>query len=152
MTFFHTSLNSPFGPLSLFEEGGALIVLEWGRPPNVNSSPLLERATRQLTEYFDGSRHTFDLPLRPAGTPFQHRVWAAMQTIPFGQTETYGALAIIAGGGPRAVGMACGANPIPIIIPCHRVVGAGGKMIGYSGGHGIETKHQLLQLEGAQLI
>ena len=152
MTFFHASINSPFGPLTLFEETGAIIVLEWGRPPGVNSSQLLETATRQLTEYFDGQRQTFDLPLRPEGTPFQRHVWTAMQTIPFGETQTYGALSKTAGGGPRAVGTACGANPVPIIIPCHRIVGTGGRLTGYSGGQGIETKHQLLQLEGAQLI
>ena len=152
MTVFYLSMTSPVGPLTLFEEDGALIVLEWGRVPAANASPLLTEATRQLTAYFDGHLQGFDLPLNPAGTDFQHQVWAAMREIPYGRTETYGELAERIGGVARAVGGACGANPLPILIPCHRVTGAGGRMTGYSGGQGVETKRDLLRLEGACLL
>jgi len=149
---FYTSMNSPVGPLTVFETDGAIVALEWGRVPASRSSPLLNDATRQLTAYFDGHLETFDLPVAPAGSDFQHRVWQAMSEIPYGRTETYGELAQRIGGVARAVGGACGANPIPIIIPCHRVTGAGGRMTGYSAGEGIETKRALLRLEGATLI
>lgn len=152
MTVFHVSMNSPVGPLTLFEEAGALIVLEWGRVPAANPSPLLAEATRQLTAYFDGHLRDFDLPLNPAGTEFQQRVWTAMRNIPYGATETYGDLAKRVDGVARAVGGACGANPLPILIPCHRVTGAGGRLTGYSAGEGVETKRNLLRLEGARLI
>lgn len=152
MADFYTSMNSPVGPLTIFETDGAIVALEWGRVPASRSSPLLNDATRQLTAYFDGRLETFGLPVAPAGSDFQHRVWRAMSEIPYGRTETYGALAHRIGGVARAVGGACGANPIPIIIPCHRVTGAGGRMTGYSAGEGIETKRALLRLEGATLI
>ena len=152
MADFYTSMNSPVGPLTIFETDGAIVALEWGRVPASRSSPLLNDATRQLTAYFDGHLETFDLPIAPAGSDFQHRVWQAMSEIPYGRTETYGELAQRIGGVARAVGGACGANPIPIIIPCHRVTGAGGRMTGYSAGEGIETKRALLRLEGATLI
>ncbi|MAO54233.1 MAG: cysteine methyltransferase [Rhodospirillaceae bacterium] len=152
MADFYTSMNSPVGPLTVFETDGAIIALEWGRVPASRSSPLLNDATRQLTAYFDGHLETFDLPIAPAGSDFQHRVWQAMSEIPYGRTETYGELAQRIGGVARAVGGACGANPIPILIPCHRVTGAGGRMTGYSAGEGIETKRALLRLEGATLI
>lgn len=155
MTVFYASLNSPLGPLTVFEEAGAITVLEWGHAPGSRSSPLINQATRQLTEYFDGMRRDFDLPLNPAGTPFRKSIWAAMQKIPYGETWTYGELAQAAGAKPgagRATGAACGANPTPILIPCHRVVGTNGALTGYSGGEGIETKKILLRLEGARLI
>ena len=156
MSTFYLSMNSPVGPLTLFEEAGALIVLEWGRVPAANASPLLTEATRQLTAYFDGQLEDFDLPLNPAGTEFQQRVWSAMREIPYGRTETYGDLAKRIGAdgntSARAVGGACGANPLPILIPCHRVTGAGGRLTGYSAGEGVETKRNLLRLEGAQLL
>jgi len=152
MTVFYLSMNSPVGPLTLFEEAGDLTVLEWGRVPAANASPLLTEATRQLTAYFDGRLRDFDLPLAPAGTEFQQRVWRAMRAIPYGETETYGELARKLQSVARAVGGACGANPLPILIPCHRVTGAGGALTGYSAGQGVETKRNLLRLEGARLI
>lgn len=152
MADFYTSMNSPVGPLTVFEAAGAIVALEWGRAPVSQSSPLLNEATRQLTAYFDGHLETFDLPVAPVGSDFQQRVWTAMSAIPYGRTETYGQLADRIGAVARAVGGACGANPIPIIIPCHRVTGAGGRMTGYSAGEGIETKRALLRLEGATLI
>ena len=110
---------------------------------------MLAEAARQLTEYFAGERREFALPLAPSGTPFRRRVWQAMQAIPYGQTRSYGDLARALDSAPRAVGGACGANPIPLVIPCHRVVGAGGALGGFSGGAGCDTKRQLLALERA---
>jgi methylated-DNA-[protein]-cysteine S-methyltransferase len=104
--------------------------------------------SRQLAEYFAGERREFDLPLAPSGTAFQLRVWAALLEIPYGETTSYGALAATLGLGPagsRAVGAANGRNPISIVVPCHRVIGAGGALIGYGGG--LPTKRALLDLE-----
>jgi len=144
----YLSMHSPIGPLTLFEDAGAIVSIDWGRAPEPSETPLLAAARDQLNAYFDGRLRTFDLPLRPAGTPFQRAVWALMQRIPYGATRTYGDLAHALDTAPRAVGGACGRNPIPIIIPCHRVLGAGGSMTGYSGGAGIATKQALLSLEG----
>lgn len=150
-------VSTPVGDLTVFEEKGAIVALEFGRAgesPRANNklagnppdepSALLKRAGRQLDEYFAGRRKKFDLPLRPAGTPFQRRVWARLAAIPYGRVETYGVLAKALRSGPRAVGGACGANPIPILIPCHRVLGAGGALGGYSGAGGTATKRFLL--------
>ncbi len=148
---------SPLGPLHLREAHDSITHLDWGpavqtdllgdaEPPN-DDTPLLNRAVHQLNAYFFcGLRH-FDLPLAPAGTAFQRAVWQQMQAIPYGQTRTYGEIARWLRSAPRAVGRACGRNPIPIVIPCHRVVASGG-LGGYSGDGGADTKHWLLQLEG----
>jgi methylated-DNA-[protein]-cysteine S-methyltransferase len=143
-------VSTPIGDLTIFEEGGAIVALEFGRAPAVAGKPsaLLKRAARQLAEYFDDRRKTFDLPLKPAGTAFQRRVWARLAAIPYGKVETYGALANKLRSAPRAVGGACGANPIPILIPCHRVLGANGGLGGYSGAGGVATKRFLLAREG----
>ncbi len=147
-------IESPVGRLSITEANGALVRSAWsdheaGDPrAQPGETPLLARAAEQLGEYFAGARRDFDLPLNPAGTPFQRRVWTEMARIPFGATESYGALARKTGSVARAVGGACGANPIPIVIPCHRVVGEGGVLGGFSGGTGVETKIALLELEG----
>lgn len=143
-------MPSPLGALTLFAENGALTVIEHGRAPDMagEPDPVLIEARRQLDAYFDGTLRTFDLPLAPAGTGKQKAIWRAMRDIPYGETETYGDLAKRAGSGPRAVGMACGANPLPIVVPCHRVMGAGGTLGGYSFADGVETKKQLLTLEG----
>lgn len=145
----HTSVNTPSGVLSLFEHADALVALEWGRAPDKHITPLLESACAQLLAYFDGALSTFDLPLRPDGTPFQRAVWDRLRRIPHGETTTYGRLAASLGTGPRAVAAACARNPIPIIIPCHRVVAANHRLGGYSGGDGVATKEMLLRLEGA---
>ena len=145
------TVESPVGPLTITVEDEAIIAVDFGAggelPPN---GGLLAAAARQLSDYFAGTCRTFDLPLAPRGTPFRLRVWAAMQAIPYGETRSYGALARALDTAPRAVGGACGANPIPLIIPCHRVTGAGGTLGGYSGGTGCATKLQLLELEGAR--
>ncbi|HEX9703568.1 MAG TPA: methylated-DNA--[protein]-cysteine S-methyltransferase [Rhodospirillales bacterium] len=146
---FHClSMTGPLGPLTVFEESGAIVALEWGRAGRSNPTPLLHEARAQLDAYFDGRLQDFDLPLRPQGTPFQQAVWGHMRRIPYGQVRTYGDLAKAMHSAARAVGGASGRNPIAIVIPCHRVVGAGGRMTGYSGGQGVATKQALLRLEG----
>ena len=150
MTAAHCTIESPVGPLTITAEEDAITAVEFG--PGSGPSPnggVLAEAAHQLTEYFNGSLRVFDLPLVPHGTPFRLQVWEAMQAIPYGQTRSYGDLARDLDSAPRAVGGACGANPIPLIIPCHRVVGAGGALGGFSGGAGCDTKRQLLALEGA---
>ncbi len=149
MTFFAINVPSPVGTLSLFADDNALTVVEWGRGPDAPSTPLLDEAAKQLNAYFDGKLKEFDLPLDPSGTEFQKSVWFEFAHIPYGEVQTYGDISTKLSSHARAVGMACGANPIPIILPCHRVVGSNGKMTGFSGGEGIETKIQLLTLEGA---
>lgn len=113
---------------------------------------LCRRATQELQHYFAGTCQKFTVPLAPQGTPFQHSVWECVQTIPYGQTRTYGEIAEALGGKnlSRAVGLANGANPIPIMIPCHRVLGKGRALTGYGGG--LAMKRYLLQREGAVLI
>lgn len=144
------SIPSPIGQLTIDEAGDAIIAIRWAAGPPGNGSPLLAEAAHQLEAYFDGKLSRFDLPLAPSGTPFETRVWAAMQTIPYGETRSYGDLASALGSAPRAVGRACGRNPIPIVIPCHRVLARGG-LGGYSGDGGLATKTRLLALEGALL-
>lgn len=150
MTATSCTIESPVGPLTITAEDGAVTAVDFGGGggPRPNTGVLTE-AARQLTEFFAGDRREFALPLTPQGTPFRRRVWAAMQAIPYGETRSYGDLARELGSAPRAIGGACGANPIPLIIPCHRVVGAGGALGGFSGGAGCDTKRQLLALERA---
>jgi methylated-DNA-[protein]-cysteine S-methyltransferase len=143
----HLTLHSPLGELTVFEQDGRIVALEWGRGAGApQRTAVLAEAKRQLDAYFDDPTARFDLPLDPAGTPFQRRVWEAMREIPPGRTMRYGEIAQRLGSSARAVGGACGANPIPIIIPCHRVVAAG-SLGGYSGGEGPDTKRHLLALE-----
>lgn len=142
------SLHSPVGDLTISEDGGAIVSVDWGWVQAQGGSALLIEARRQLDDYFDGKRDSFDLPLAPAGTDYQRRVWQALCAIPSGSTCTYADIARSVGGSPRAVGGANGRNPIPIIIPCHRVVATTG-IGGYSGGEGLPTKRFLLALEGA---
>ena len=145
------SLHSPFGDLTVSEENGAIVAVDWGWGRDQTETPLLLRARAALFDYFDGARRDFDLPLAPAGSPFRTRVWAALRAIPYGETRTYGDLAAALGSAPRAIGQANGANPIPILIPCHRVV-AGNGLGGYSGGDGPATKRALLALEAGGML
>jgi methylated-DNA-[protein]-cysteine S-methyltransferase len=115
------------------------------------TTPVLALAAAQLAEYFAGRRRVFELPLAPAANAFQARVREAMLAIPFGAVGSYGGIAAMIGSGPRAIGGACGRNPLPIVVPCHRVLGAGGRAGGYSGIGGLETKRFLLALEGVTL-
>ena len=149
------SIHSPVGDLTVYEENESIIVLEWGwvpadLPGADPDHPLLIEACAQLHDYFDGKRSTFDLPLAPEGTPFQKEVWRVMSEIPAGKTRTYGDVAKELGSAAQPVGTACGANPIPVIIPCHRIVAKDG-LGGFSGDGGVETKQQLLRLEGVAL-
>jgi methylated-DNA-[protein]-cysteine S-methyltransferase len=140
------SIPSPIGQLTIDESDDAIIAIRWADASAGNGSPLLSETARQLAAYFDGRLSRFDLPLAPAGSPFEGRVWSAMQAIPFGETRCYGDLARGIGSAPRAVGRACGKNPIPIVIPCHRVLAKAG-LGGYSGAGGLATKQHLLALE-----
>lgn len=150
-------LDSPIGYLHLKATEDALVEISFlekeknQNPPNP-SSGIISRAVDQLNEYFEGKRTAFELPLAPEGTKFQRQVWNVLQAIPFGSTITYSRLSEKLGNPKaiRAVGRANGQNPIPIIIPCHRVVGSNDDLIGYSGG--IERKRRLLQHEGALLL
>lgn len=151
------TVATPTGPFRLTAEDGAITRATWleaeaDGTEDAASTPLLMEAAAQLKDYFEGSRQLFDLPLRPSGGAFQRSVWAEMRKIPYGSVKTYGDLAKALGGEARAVGGACGSNPIPILIPCHRIVGADGTMTGFSGRRGVETKLDLLRHEGAMLI
>lgn len=144
------TMQSPIGLLTIEETDGAITALRFGgetvSPP---PTPLLQRAAQQLTEYFAARRRRFDLPLRPQGTAFQQAAWSALCDIPYGQTRTYAQQAAAIGNPKacRAVGMANHRNPLPLFIPCHRVIGAGGKLTGYAGG--LAVKRFLLELEQA---
>ena len=146
-------IDSPVGRLAAIGTASAVTAVTWcdttSLPTAAPGSPAAT-AARQLQEYFSRERSEFDVPIALAGSDFQRRVWAAMQKIRFGETITYGDIARQIDSAPRAVGMACGTNPIPIIVPCHRVVASTGRLTGYSAGDGIETKRQLLALEGQQ--
>ena len=122
------------------------MAVDWGWGRDQDATALLVEARRQLQAYFDGRLSRFALPLSPAGSAYRRRVWSALCEIPPGQTRTYAQIARVAGGAARSVGQANGANPIPVIIPCHRVIGAA-DMGGYSAGEGLTTKRFLLQLE-----
>ena len=142
-------MSSPIGPLTLVEEDGAIVQLLFGAYGSDGAkTPVLSEAEQQLTEYFSGRRREFTLPLKPAGTAFQQAVWQALRGIPFGETRSYAEIAqsVKRPRAFRAVGMANHCNPIPVIIPCHRVVGSDGSLTGYAGG--LETKRILLHLEG----
>ncbi len=140
------SLHTPLGDLTVSDEDGAIVAVDWGWGRDQEHTPLLDEARAQLQAYFDGRLTRFDLPLAPAGTSYRQKVWAALRDIPTGETRTYGDIARLAGGTARSVGQANGANPIPVLIPCHRVVAATG-IGGYTGGDGLTTKRFLLQLE-----
>lgn len=149
---FHISFPSAIGPLTIFAENDAIIVIESGKIPGEGSDdPLLIEARAQIDAYFDGKLGKFDLPLGPDGTSRQKEIWATMNRIPYGTTMTYGELSALVGSSARAIGSACGANPIPIVQPCHRVVGAKNALTGFSFAGGAETKYQLLKLEGVML-
>ncbi len=156
MTIFHTRIDSPAGPLTLAASNEGLLAMEFqhSRHPVVRDQhwheddhPLLAQAARQLEEYFSGQRQQFDLPLAPAGTAFQRQVWALLPDIGYGQTISYGELARRLGrpSAVRAAAAAIGRNPLSIIVPCHRVLGANGALTGFGGG--LPVKRFLLALE-----
>lgn len=143
--------NTPAGTLTIAADDKAICAVSFGRVEidnaEVKETPLITKTITELNEYFKGWRKEFDLPLAPQGTDFQQKVWQTLQNIPYGQTRSYKEIAKAAGSpnGYRAVGMANNKNPIAIIIPCHRVIGTNGKMVGYAGG--LNTKENLLKLE-----
>lgn len=155
----HTiAYDCPIGRLLLHSDSHHLVGLDilpesdralTSHLPTSSEDPILSQTVTQLSEYFAGTRQSFDIPTSTAGTPFQQKVWEALATIPYGHTLTYQGLGQRAGVGiaPRAVGGAVGRNPIAIVIPCHRVLGSTGTITGYSGGDGIITKEHLLRLE-----
>jgi len=156
----YTLLDSPFGTLALTSDGSHLtgvrfprrdgrpaVELDWQRD---DDAAVLVQARAQLAAYFSGKRTRFALPLRPQGTAFQRSVWRALMKVPFGRTSTYGALAAAIGRptAARAVGAAVGANPLAVVVPCHRIIGADGTLTGYAGG--LARKAKLLALEGVR--
>jgi methylated-DNA-[protein]-cysteine S-methyltransferase len=148
---YTASVQTPVGPLTVVERDNAIVSVNWGKAKREDETPLLAAAKAQLDGYFFCGLRKFELPLKPEGTEFDKQVWQAMLDIPYGRTRTYGEVASEIGGTARDVGAACGHNPIPIFIPCHRIVGADGAMVGYSGGAGVESKVALLALEGVLL-
>lgn len=151
---YYAYIESPIGLVEIGSDGEAIISLYFvdaPRPDAVNH-PLAEEAARQVAAYFAGERQVFDLPLKLEGTAFQRRVWNHLTTIPYGRTTTYQEIADALGNprAVRAVGAANGQNPISIIVPCHRVIGSDGKLVGYGGG--LWRKEWLLRHEGALLV
>ena len=157
VTVYYKHIESPIGSLFIAADDTGLRAIEFpeNRHPvkrhgewREGDHPLLEKTARQLGEYFAGTRQSFDLPLAPYGTDFQLGVWQALRLIPFGETWSYAQLAAKIGktSAMRAVGAANGRNPLPIIVPCHRVIGADGSLTGFGGG--LPTKEFLLRLEG----
>lgn len=147
MFFYET----PIGKIGIAEEDGALTQLTFRTEPPAGAvleeTPLIAQCRQQLEEYFAGKRKSFDLPLCPKGTEFQKKVWTSLCEIPYGETRTYGEIAAAVGNpkAARAVGMANNRNPISVLVPCHRVIGSGGKLVGYGGG--LDKKKFLLDLE-----
>ena len=148
MMFFQT-IDSPTGPLTITASEEAITGIGFGADSDSNPNEITQMAAVQLSEYFQGNRVTFELPLEVSGTKFQESVWGELLKIPSGETVSYAYVAQKIGKpkAARAVGGAVGANPIPIIIPCHRVMASNGAITGYSGGNGIETKQKLLDHE-----
>lgn len=154
----YTTMNSPIGELLLVGDGDTLsgLYMQEGRKPKRTATSWSESATpfvdvkRQLEEYFAGERTTFEVKLAPEGAPFEREVWHALEAIPYGETVSYGEIARRVGQptAARAVGTANGRNPIAVIVPCHRVIGADGSLTGYGGG--LERKRLLLELENGQ--
>lgn len=141
-------IQSPLGPLTIKSQDGAIISLEFKLSKASDEAPELLKAKEQLEAYFDGKLQSFSLELNPKGTPFQLKVWKALESVPYGQCVSYKTIAqnIKRPNAMRAVGGANSKNPLPIFIPCHRVIGANGKLVGYSSG--MEKKIALLKIEG----
>jgi methylated-DNA-[protein]-cysteine S-methyltransferase len=158
MTRFTKQIDSPVGTLTLVADDTALVAIRWPGEKGeeagdsvAGESPVLRDAAAQLREYFAGTRQTFDLPLRMQGSDFQKKVWEWLRRIPYGRTWSYGELASAVGNpaASRAVGMANSRNPIPIVVPCHRVIGSNGRLTGFGGG--LPAKSALLTLEGIEV-
>lgn len=154
-TTHYKIIDTPIGKLRLVSNGAALLRVEFqgqhGRDGVNRNDPVLAQACRQLEEYFAGQRRHFDLPLGADGTAFQQAVWSSLQAIPYGELRSYRDIAETLGKpkAVRAVGAANGRNPLPIVVPCHRVVGSNGKLTGFAGG--LDCKRRLLALEGVEV-
>ena len=144
------SMHTPIGDITISEDEGKIVSIDWGWARDQKATPLLKEAKRQMDAYFDGTLEEFDLPLKVEGTPFQKQVWREMLKIPAGRTRTYGDIAKRLNASAQSVGTACGRNRFPVVIPCHRVVAANG-LGGYSGAGGVDTKIALLELEKAMM-
>ena len=155
----HTQVQTAFGEFTIVADDAAVTAVyfpgnepddSWGEPATPDDHPVLARAASELREFLAGERTEFDVPLRPVGTDFQRQAWSALIQIPYGQTRSYAQQAAVIGrpSAVRAVGAANGRNPIPVLIPCHRVIGSGGTLTGYAGG--TELKARLLELESGQ--
>jgi methylated-DNA-[protein]-cysteine S-methyltransferase len=158
-TVYWCELATPVGMVLLARDGAGLRRVHFQSGPHPVRPPAdwrrdarqLAEAAAQLEQYFAGTRREFELPLAPVGTPFQLAVWRALRAIPYGETRSYAQLAAAVGqGSPRAVGLANGSNPLPVIVPCHRVIGSDGSLTGFGGG--LPIKHALLSLEGAACV
>ncbi|MEO1276732.1 MAG: methylated-DNA--[protein]-cysteine S-methyltransferase [Pseudomonadota bacterium] len=143
------TVETALGVFGIVEEDGAITALRWGAKGGVARSALIDAAAAQLAAYAEGRLKAFDLPLRPAGTAAEQKVFAAMRAIPWGETRSYGEIGAEVDLPARVVGQCCGANPIPVIIPCHRVSAADGRLGGFSAPGGVESKVMLLRHEGA---
>lgn len=149
--------DTKIGKIAIIDNGNEITDMELAegtdyKDINVNETTLIKEAAKQLEEYLNGSRTTFDLPLNPQGTEFQRSVWKALCDIPFGETRSYKQVAIAVGNpkASRAIGMANNKNPIMIFVPCHRVIGSNGKLVGYAGG--LDIKEKLLSIEKGKSI
>jgi len=146
------TIETEIGPLTVTEADGAIAALDWGVSASTPAkTALLAEAARQIRAYLSGRRRHFELPIALSGSRFQQRVYEAMMEIPYGAVRSYGEIARAVDSAPRAVGGACKSNPLPILVPCHRVVASGRSLGGYSGFGGLATKRFLLGLEGAML-
>ena len=150
---YHYTYSTVLGDVTFVEEDGALLAISMKsfQEGVEQETPIIKEAFRQISEYLKGKRKLFDLPLRMKGTDFQKRVWTALLDIPYGETRSYKQIAVAIGNpkGMRAVGMANNRNPLLIVVPCHRVIGANGSLVGY--GEGLEMKEFLLRLESSSL-
>jgi methylated-DNA-[protein]-cysteine S-methyltransferase len=146
------TIDGPLGPITVRERDGGIATIKIGAGGVQRPTPLLRAAAAQIAEYFAGTRTDFDLPLAPPSSPLQARMRDAMTAIPYGETRSYGELAVLLGSNPRAIGQACGSNPIPIVVPCHRVLAAGGRIGGFSAGDGVATKRWLLGHESRSTL
>tara|TARA_B100000686_G_C16416880_1_gene775068 strand:+ start:210 stop:671 length:462 start_codon:yes stop_codon:yes gene_type:complete len=142
----YLTTQTPIGLIAIYGDK-SITKISWTTRPTVNNAAELQKARDQITNYFAGTLRHFELRLNPAGTKFQRAVWCQLLLIPYGTTSTYGEVAGELGTSARAVGRACATNPIPLLIPCHRVVSKSGALTGYSGGGGLQTKEFLLSLE-----
>ncbi len=150
---FRRLVDTPVGLLIIRSDGAAVTGLQWARTKHLypdDHDLVCRTAADEIRAYFDRRMQVFSVPVAVSGTALQRAVWGDMSKIPYGKTETYGDIARRHDADPQAVGVACGQNPIPIIVPCHRIVGADGRLVGYSGGRGAETKQFLIDHETGQ--